>query len=131
MPLTEAPKSFRQSPKPYEGEGIDESVIYGKYVTENCEGKYYFTLYDNKGKALYESFNYSSDANAKSDINRFKKATVSGASSIEEDSEGGFFWRLKVGPRTFDGPVCESKAEATNGLRQVKDFALTDISREQ
>ena len=131
MPLSEDPKSFRASPKPYDGEGMDESMIYGKYVTENSAGKYYFTLYDSKGNSLYESFNYSSDASAKSDINRFKKASVSGQSSIEESDEGGFFWRMKVGPRTFDGPICESKAEATNGLRKVKDFALTDISREQ
>lgn len=131
MPLSEDPKSFRASPKPYDGDGMDESMIYGKYVTENSAGKYYFTLYDSKGNSLYESFNYSSDASAKSDINRFKKASVSGQSSIEESDEGGFFWRMKVGPRTFDGPICETKAEATNGLRKVKDFALTDISREQ
>ena len=129
MPLSSEDRALRGVPEKQK-EGLDTALIYGKYVVEHAADKGFFTLYDNKGTAVFESYNYATIDAAKADVNRFRKAILKGSSTIEEGKDG-FFWKLKIGPREFDGPVVDSRTEAAQALLHVKEFALTDIVREQ
>jgi len=122
------PKHARKDPAPYAG--FDESKIYGKYVIENEDGEYYYSLYSNTGERLYESGNYSSLDFCKKAIDRFKSHAIVGTYTIEADGDK-FCAVIKRKTYVHKGDGRSTFAEAEKHMNQIKDFAQTDIIREQ
>lgn len=132
MPL-KTPKNVRKEPQNVEG--FDESSIYGKYVIEHVDTKkgtqeWFYTLYDAKGKSVYESSNYSTKEYCQRAIKRFKTHVIKGAFSMQA-SGGKFFFVLKHKTYTHKGMLLATSQEASKNRSAVKKFAQTDIIREQ
>lgn len=122
------PKHPRQEPVAVAG--FDEAAIYGKYVIEHVGDEYFYTLYSNDNKTLYESGNYASLEYCKSAIQRFKTHALVGVFTIEE-KEGKFNFVLKRKSYSHRGSAQNSIADAEKHGKDVKYFAQTDIVREQ
>lgn len=127
------PKNKRQSPKPVAG--FDEAVIYGKYVIEHVDkedGKqeWFYTLYDASGNNIYESSNYTTQAYCERAINRFKSHAIIGTYTIEA-ADGKFFFVLKRKTYVHKGSPQNTFEEANSHMREIKNFAQTDIVRVQ
>lgn len=127
------PKNKRNAPKPVAG--FDESVIYGKYVIEHVDKEdgtqeWFYTLYDASGNNIYESSNYTSQAYCERAINRFKSHAIIGTYTIEA-ADGKFFFVLKRKTYVHKGSPQNTFEEANNHMREIKNFAQTDIVRVQ
>ncbi len=127
------PKNPRKTPKAVAG--FDESVIYGKYVIEHVDKEdgtqeWFYTLYDASGNDIYESSNYSSQEFCERAIHRFKSHAIVGTYTIEA-AEGKFFFVLKRKTYVHKGSPQITFEEANNHMREVKNFAQTDIIRVQ
>lgn len=127
------PKNKRQSPKPVAG--FDEAVIYGKYVIEHVDKEdgsqeWFYTLYDASGNNIYESSNYTSQAYCERAINRFKSHAIIGTYTIEA-ADGKFFFVLKRKTYVHKGSPQNTFEEANSHMREIKNFAQTDIVRVQ
>ena len=127
------PKNKRNAPKPVAG--FDESVIYGKYVIEHVDKEdgtqeWFYTLYDASGNNIYESSNYTTQAYCERAINRFKSHAIIGTYTIEA-ADGKFFFVLKRKTYVHKGSPQNTFEEANNHMREIKNFAQTDIVRVQ
>lgn len=127
------PKNKRQAPKPVAG--FDESVIYGKYVIEHVDKEdgtqeWFYTLYDASGNNIYESSNYTTQAYCERAINRFKSHAIIGTYTIEA-ADGKFFFVLKRKTYVHKGSPQNTFEEANSHMREIKNFAQTDIVRVQ
>lgn len=127
------PKNKRQAPKPVEG--FDEAVIYGKYVIEHVDKEdgtqeWFYTLYDASGNNIYESSNYTTQAYCERAINRFKSHAIIGTYTIEA-ADGKFFFVLKRKTYVHKGSPQNTFEEANSHMREIKNFAQTDIVRVQ
>lgn len=127
------PKNKRNAPKPVAG--FDESVIYGKYVIEHVDKEdgtqeWFYTLYDASGNNIYESSNYSTQEYCERAINRFKSHAIIGTYTIEA-ADGKFFFVLKRKTYVHKGSPQNTFEEANNHMREIKNFAQTDIVRVQ
>lgn len=127
------PKNKRQAPKPVAG--FDESVIYGKYVIEHVDKEdgtqeWFYTLYDASGNNIYESSNYTTQAYCERAINRFKSHAIIGTYTIEA-ADGKFFFVLKRKTYIHKGSPQNTFEEANSHMREIKNFAQTDIVRVQ
>lgn len=127
------PKNKRNDPKPVAG--FDESVIYGKYVIEHVDKEdgtqeWFYTLYDASGNNIYESSNYSTQEYCERAINRFKSHAIIGTYTIEA-ADGKFFFVLKRKTYVHKGSPQNTFEEANNHMREIKNFAQTDIVRVQ
>lgn len=127
------PKNKRNAPKPVVG--FDESVIYGKYVIEHVDKEdgtqeWFYTLYDASGNNIYESSNYTTQAYCERAINRFKSHAIIGTYTIEA-ADGKFFFVLKRKTYVHKGSPQNTFEEANNHMREIKNFAQTDIVRVQ
>ena len=127
------PKNKRQTPKPVAG--FDESVIYGKYVIEHVDKEdgtqeWFYTLYDASGNNIYESSNYTTQAYCERAINRFKSHAIIGTYTIEA-ADGKFFFVLKRKTYVHKGSPQNTFEEANSHMREIKNFAQTDIVRVQ
>ena len=127
------PKNKRNAPKPVAG--FDESVIYGKYVIEHVDKEdgtqeWFYTLYDASGNIIYESSNYTTQAYCERAINRFKSHAIIGTYTIEA-ADGKFFFVLKRKTYVHKGSPQNTFEEANNHMREIKNFAQTDIVRVQ
>ena len=127
------PKNKRQAPKPVEG--FDESVIYGKYIIEHVDKEdgtqeWFYTLYDANGNDIYESSNYTTLEYCERAINRFKSHAIIGAYTIEA-ADGKFFFVLKRKTYVHKGSPQNTFEEANSHMREIKNFAQTDIVRVQ
>lgn len=132
VPL-KTPKNVRKEVAKFEG--FDESVIYGKYVIEHVDTRkgtqeWFYTLYDAKGKNIYESSNYSTKEYCERAINRFKSHVASGSFTIQA-SGGKFFFVLKRKSYVHRGMSVATSEEASKNRSAVKKFAQTSIIREQ
>lgn len=127
------PKNKRQAPKPVAG--FDEAVIYGKYVIEHVDKEdgtqeWFYTLYDASGNNIYESSNYTTQAYCERAINRFKSHAIIGTYTIEA-ADGKFFFVLKRKTYVHKGSPQNTFEEANSHMREIKNFAQTDIVRVQ
>ena len=127
------PKNKRNAPKPVAG--FDESVIYGKYVIEHVDKEdgtqeWFYTLYDASGNNIYESSNYSTQEYCERAINRFKSHAIIGTYTIEA-ADGKFFFVLKRKTYVHKGSPQNTFEAANNHMREIKNFAQTDIVRVQ
>ena len=127
------PKNKRQTPKPVAG--FDEAVIYGKYVIEHVDKEdgtqeWFYTLYDASGNNIYESSNYTTQAYCERAINRFKSHAIIGTYTIEA-ADGKFFFVLKRKTYVHKGSPQNTFEEANSHMREIKNFAQTDIVRVQ
>lgn len=127
------PKNKRNAPKPVAG--FDESVIYGKYVIEHMDKEdgtqeWFYTLYDASGNNIYESSNYSTQEYCERAINRFKSHAIIGTYTIEA-ADGKFFFVLKRKTYVHKGSPQNTFEAANNHMREIKNFAQTDIVRVQ
>ncbi len=127
------PKNVRKAPEKVAG--FDESVIYGKYVIEHVDKEdgtqeYFYTLYDANGNNIYESSNYSTKEYCERAINRFKSHAIIGTYTIEA-ADGKFFFVLKRKTYVHKGSPQNTFEEANAHMREIKNFAQTDIIREQ
>lgn len=127
------PKNKRQAPKPVAG--FDEAVIYGKYVIEHVDKEdgtqeWFYTLYDASGNNIYESSNYTTQAYCERAINRFKSHAIIGTYTIEA-ADGKFFFVLKRKTYIHKGSPQNTFEEANSHMREIKNFAQTDIVRVQ
>lgn len=127
------PKNKRNAPKPVAG--FDESVIYGKYVIEHVDKEdgtqeWFYTLYDASGNNIYESSNYSTQDYCERAINRFKSHAIIGTYTIEA-ADGKFFFVLKRKTYVHKGSPQNTFEAANNHMREIKNFAQTDIVRVQ
>ena len=127
------PKNKRQAPKPVAG--FDEAVIYGKYVIEHVDKEdgtqeWFYTLYDASGNNIYESSNYTTQAYCERAINRFKSHAIIGTYTIEA-ADGKFFFVLKRKTYVHKGSPQNTFEEANGHMREIKNFAQTDIVRVQ
>ena len=127
------PKNKRQAPKPVAG--FDEAVIYGKYVIEHVDKEdgtqeWFYTLYDASGNNIYESSNYTTQAYCERAINRFKSHAIIGTYTIEV-ADGKFFFVLKRKTYVHKGSPQNTFEEANSHMREIKNFAQTDIVRVQ
>lgn len=127
------PKNKRQAPKKVAG--FDESVIYGKYVIEHVDKEdgaqeWFYTLYDANGNNIYESSNYTTKEFCERAINRFKSHAIIGTYTIEA-ADGKFFFVLKRKTYVHKGSPQNTFEEANSHMREIKNFAQTDIIREQ
>lgn len=127
------PKNKRNAPKPVAG--FDESVIYGKYVIEHVDKEdgtqeWFYTLYDASGNNIYESSNYSTQEYCERAINRFKSHAIIGTYTIEA-ADGKFFFVLKRKTYVHKGSPQNTFGAANNHMREIKNFAQTDIVRVQ
>lgn len=127
------PKNKRNTPKSVDG--FDESVIYGKYVIEHVDKEdgtqeWFYTLYDASGNNIYESSNYSTQEYCERAINRFKSHAIIGTYTIEA-ADGKFFFVLKRKTYVHKGSPQNTFEAANNHMREIKNFAQTDIVRVQ
>ena len=127
------PKNKRQAPKPVAG--FDEAVIYGKYIIEHVDKEdgtqeWFYTLYDASGNNIYESSNYTTQAYCERAINRFKSHAIIGTYTIEA-ADGKFFFVLKRKTYVHKGSPQNTFEEANSHMREIKNFAQTDIVRVQ
>ncbi len=122
------PKHPRQTPK--EVEGFDVAVIYGKYVIEHVGDEWFYTLYSNTGETLYESGNYSTLDYCQRAIVRFKTHAIVGTYIIE-NTDGKYCFVIKRKTYTHRGAPHDTYEEAQAHSNRVRDFAQTDIIREQ
>lgn len=127
------PKNKRQAPKSVAG--FDEAVIYGKYVIEHVDKEdgtqeWFYTLYDASGNNIYESSNYTTQAYCERAINRFKSHAIIGTYTIEA-ADGKFFFVLKRKTYVHKGSPQNTFEEANSHMREIKNFAQTDIVRVQ
>lgn len=127
------PKNVRKAPEKVAG--FDESVIYGKYVIEHVDKEdgtqeYFYTLYDASGNNIYESSNYTTKEFCERAINRFKSHAIIGTYTIEA-ADGKFFFVLKRKTYVHKGSPQNTFEEANARMREIKNFAQTDIVREQ
>lgn len=122
------PKHERKDPEKVSG--FDEAKIYGKYVIENADGEWYYSLYSNTDERLYESGNYSSLEFCQRAIQRFKTHALIGTYTIEADGDK-FCAVIKRKTYVHKGNGRDTFAEAEKHMNQIKDFAQTDIIREQ
>ncbi len=127
------PKNKRNTPKSVAG--FDESVIYGKYVIEHVDKEdstqeWFYTLYDASGNNIYESSNYSTQEYCERAINRFKSHAIIGTYTIEA-ADGKFFFVLKRKTYVHKGSPQNTFEDANNHMREIKNFAQTDIVRVQ
>ena len=127
------PKNKRQAPKPVAG--FDESVIYGKYVIEHVDKgdgtqEWFYTLYDASGNNIYESSNYTTQEYCERAINRFKSHAIIGTYTIEA-ADGKFFFVLKRKTYVHKGSPQNTFEDANSHMREIKNFAQTDIVRVQ
>ena len=127
------PKNKRNAPKSVAG--FDESVIYGKYVIEHVDKEdgtqeWFYTLYDASGNNIYESSNYSTQEYCERAINRFKSHAIIGTYTIEA-ADGKFFFVLKRKTYVHKGSPQNTFEAANNHMREIKNFAQTDIVRVQ
>lgn len=127
------PKNKRNTPKSVDG--FDESVIYGKYVIEHVDKEdgtqeWFYTLYDASGNNIYESSNYSTQEYCERAINRFKSHAIIGTYTIEA-ADGKFFFVLKRKTYVHKGSPQNTFEDANNHMREIKNFAQTDIVRVQ
>lgn len=127
------PKNKRNTPKSVDG--FDESVIYGKYVIEHVDKEdgtqeWFYTLYDASGNNIYESSNYSTQEYCERAINRFKSHAIIGTYTIEA-ADGKFFFVLKRKTYVHKGSPQTTFEAANNHMREIKNFAQTDIVRVQ
>ncbi len=127
------PKNKRKAPKPVAG--FDEAVIYGKYVIEHVDKEdgtqeWFYTLYDASGNNIYESSNYTTQAFCERAINRFKSHAIIGTYTIEA-ADGKFFFVLKRKTYVHKGSPQNTFEEANSHMREIKNFAQTDIVRVQ
>ena len=127
------PKNKRQAPKPVAG--FDEAVIYGKYVIEHVDKEdgtqeWFYTLYDASGNNIYESSNYTTQAYCERAINRFKSHAIIGTYTIEA-ADSKFFFVLKRKTYVHKGSPQNTFEEANSHMREIKNFAQTDIVRVQ
>ena len=127
------PKNVRKAPEKVAG--FDESVIYGKYVIEHVDKEdgtqeYFYTLYDANGNNIYESSNYATKEFCERAINRFKSHAIIGTYTIEA-ADGKFFFVLKRKTYVHKGSPQNTFEEANARMREIKNFAQTDIVREQ
>ncbi len=127
------PKNVRKAPEKVAG--FDESVIYGKYVIEHVDKEdgtqeYFYTLYDANGNNIYESSNYTTKEFCERAINRFKSHAIIGTYTIEA-ADGKFFFVLKRKTYVHKGSPQNTFEEANARMREIKNFAQTDIVREQ
>ena len=127
------PKNKRQAPKPVAG--FDESVIYGKYVIEHVDKgdgtqEWFYTLYDASGNNIYESSNYTTQEYCERAINRFKSHAIIGTYTIEA-ADGKFFFVLKRKTYVHKGSPQNTFEDANSNMREIKNFAQTDIVRVQ
>ena len=127
------PKNVRKTPEKVAG--FDESVIYGKYVIEHVDKEdgtqeYFYTLYDANGNNIYESSNYTTKEFCERAINRFKSHAIIGTYTIEA-ADGKFFFVLKRKTYVHKGSPQNTFEEANARMREIKNFAQTDIVREQ
>lgn len=127
------PKNVRKAPEKVAG--FDESVIYGKYVIEHVDKEdgtqeYFYTLYDANGNNIYESSNYTTKEFCERAINRFKSHAIIGTYTIEA-TDGKFFFVLKRKTYVHKGSPQNTFEEANARMREIKNFAQTDIVREQ
>lgn len=127
------PKNVRKAPAKVEG--FDESVIYGKYIIEHVDKEdgtqeYFYTLYDASGNNIYESSNYSTKEYCERAINRFKSHAIIGTYTIEA-ADGKFFFVLKRKTYVHKGSPQNTFDEANAHMKNIKNFAQTDIVREQ
>lgn len=132
MPIT-TPKNERKEPqKPV---SFDDSSIYGKYVIEHAakedgSSEYYFTLYGNSGKVLYESDNYTSLDYCKDAIKRFRAHVQHGVFTIDA-ADGRFFYVLTYKGFTYKGNQSAAFDEVAGLVKQVKNYYGTFVVREQ
>lgn len=127
------PKNVRKTPEKVAG--FDESVIYGKYVIEHVDKpdgsqEYFYTLYDASGNNIYESSNYTTKEFCERAINRFKSHAIIGTYTIEA-ADGKFFFVLKRKTYVHKGSPQNTFEEANAHMKEIKNFAQTDIVREQ
>lgn len=127
------PKNVRKAPQKVAG--FDESVIYGKYVIEHVDKpdgsqEYFYTLYDASGNNIYESSNYTTKEFCERAINRFKSHAIIGTYTIET-ADGKYFFVLKRKTYVHKGSPQNTLEEANAHMREIKNFAQTDIVREQ
>ncbi len=127
------PKNVRKAPAKVAG--FDESVIYGKYIIEHVDKEdgtqeYFYTLYDANGNNIYESSNYTTKEFCERAINRFKSHAIIGTYTIEA-ADGKFFFVLKRKTYVHKGSPQNTFEEANAHMREIKNFAQTDIIREQ
>ena len=127
------PKNVRKAPEKVAG--FDESVIYGKYVIEHVDKgdgtqEWFYTLYDANGNNIYESSNYTTKEFCERAINRFKSHAIIGTYTIEA-ADGKFFFVLKRKTYVHKGSPQNTFEDANAHMREIKNFAQTDIIREQ
>lgn len=100
----------------------------GRYVivkdTTNSVRPYKFQLKANNGQILYESENYKIKPKAKQ-VETFRNAINNGTSSIDEEKNGTFRYKLfKVDGTLYGvGEGYKSRASAESALESVKKFA--------
>ena len=126
-------KNVRKAPEKVAG--FDESVIYGKYIIEHVDKgdgtqEWFYTLYDASGNNIYESSNYTTKEFCERAINRFKSHAIIGTYTIEA-ADGKFFFVLKRKTYVHKGSPQNTFEEANAHMREIKNFAQTDIIREQ
>ena len=87
-------------------------------------------IYDANGNNIYESSNYTTQAYCERAINRFKSHAIIGTYTIEA-ADGKFFFVLKRKTYVHKGSPQNTFEEANSHMREIKNFAQTDIVRVQ
>ena len=129
-PLDDKPKAKRGAIAPTKSGVLDLAAIFGQYVIEHEGNEYFFTLYSNNGTVLYESFNYTSEQYCRDAIKLFKKNTLAGTFTVED--EGGKLHFLLVRKRNaYFGPDKETRADAEASINLLKYYAQTDVIKNQ
>ena len=97
----------------------------GFFIIDNKgEKKFFYTLFTENRKPLYESITYASVASCKSAINSFRKNVVIGEFSVS-GQEGAYTFLLRNGSAMYYGFPQKTKAECEKQIQLVKQYAET------
>lgn len=126
-------KNERQTPARVSG--FDESLIYGKYIIEHAEKEdggteYFFTLYNPFNKVLYRSGNFRTLDYCKKGVTYFKSHVLNGEFAVCGADEK-FYYELRRKNYVHVGEFVEGFDEAKSLIDAVKNYAHTDVVREQ
>ncbi|MCQ2409230.1 MAG: YegP family protein [Clostridia bacterium] len=102
----------------------DDKKVVGKFIIEQNEDIFFFSLYANNGQLLYESREYASKASCKSGIETFKKNIETCDYRIAQDKNKNWRYIFRKGNSIYIGESYKSEQSATNSAESTKRFAL-------
>lgn len=102
---------------------VSGKKVVGKYVIDENEDFYQFSLYANNGQLLYESREYATLATCKSGIATFKKNVAECDYRVAQDKNGNWKYIFRKGNSIYIGESYSTEQSAINSAESTKRFA--------